>query len=93
MAKAPKFSSLKAAHDWLEAHGFEKTEMQHVWQNGTRIAAVSMQLGGVMPQFLITTKLIPALTGTTGAGHPVRRRPAGRQPRCRAEAPGQGSDA
>ena len=56
MAKAPKFSSLKAAHDWLEAHGFEKTEMQHVWQNGARIAAVSMQLGGVMPRFLITVE-------------------------------------
>ena len=54
MAKATKFTSLKAVHDWLEARGFAKTAMQHIWANGTRTAAVSLQLGGAMPRFLIT---------------------------------------
>src|ERR1700751_1664511 len=56
MAKATKFSSLKAAQDWLVARGFAKSEVQHVWQNGSRMAAVSLQFGGVMPRFLITVE-------------------------------------
>ncbi len=53
MAKARKFTSLKAAQDWLAAHGFTKTATQHVWQDGSRMAAVNVELGGVMPRFLI----------------------------------------
>lgn len=53
MTQARKFTSLKAAHDWLVTQGFTKTATQHVWQDGSRMAAVSMVLGGVMPRFLI----------------------------------------
>jgi hypothetical protein len=53
MAKARKFTSLKAAHDWLVKRGFAATATQHVWKNGSRMAAISAELGGVLPKFLV----------------------------------------
>ena len=53
MAKARKFTSLEAAQDWLVARGFSQTATQHVWQNGSRMAAINAELGGVVPKFLV----------------------------------------
>jgi hypothetical protein len=53
MAKARKFNSVKAAQDWLAKRGFAQTETQHVWKNGSRMAAINAELGAVMPKFLV----------------------------------------
>ena len=53
MAQNCKFTSLKAAQDWLAARGFAKTATHHIWQNGSRMAAINAELGGVMPKFLV----------------------------------------
>ena len=52
MAQARKFTSLKAAHDWLTKRGFGQTAMQHVWQDGKVTAWISIQLGGTRPTFM-----------------------------------------
>ena len=53
MARARKFNSVKAAQDWLVARGFTKTATQHIWKNGSRMAAINAELGGVIPRFTI----------------------------------------
>ena len=53
MAQARKFTSLKAAQDWLVAHGYSLTGM-HVWSNGKVTAWVSIQLGGTRPTFIVS---------------------------------------
>jgi hypothetical protein len=53
MAQARKFNSVKAAQDWLTKRGFAATATQHIWKNGSRMAAISAELGGVMPKFLV----------------------------------------
>ena len=53
MAQARKFNSVKAAQDWLTKGGFAATATQHVWKNGSRMAAISAELGGVIPRFTI----------------------------------------
>ena len=53
MAKARKFTSLKAAQDWLTKRGFKQTATQHVWQNGTSMVAIACELGGAFPKFII----------------------------------------
>ena len=55
MAKPRKFTSLRAAHDWLEARGFAQAGM-HVWQRGEQTAWVSIELGGYRPRFLIEVR-------------------------------------
>jgi hypothetical protein len=64
MAQARKFNSVKAAQDWLVKRGFAQTATQHVWQNGSHMASVIAELGGVMPRFTIN---IEADTATIGA--------------------------
>jgi hypothetical protein len=53
MAKARKFNSVKAAQDWLTKRGFAATATQHVWKNGSPMAAINAELGGVLPKFLV----------------------------------------
>jgi hypothetical protein len=53
MAQARKFNSVKAAQDWLTKRGFAATATQHVWKNGSRMAAINAELGGVLPKFLV----------------------------------------
>ena len=53
MARARKFNSVKAAQDWLVARGFAKTATQHIWKNGSRMAVINAELGGVIPRFTI----------------------------------------
>ena len=53
MAQARKFTSLKAAHDWLIKRGYSLTDM-HVWSNGKVTAWVSIQLGGIRPTFIVS---------------------------------------
>jgi hypothetical protein len=53
MAQARKFNSVKAAQDWLVARGFAATATQHIWKNGSRMAAINAELGGVMPKFQV----------------------------------------
>jgi len=55
MATSRRFTSLKAAQDWLVAHGYSLTGM-HVWSNGKVTAWISIELGGYRPSFIVSER-------------------------------------